>query len=64
MEEMIIKTNTAGRKAIVEMCDVALKVGGVQNLNRVNQILVSLAMIEEKLEGATIDGKDSETHGG
>jgi len=42
MEMMIIQTNDAGKKAIDGLCDVALKVGGLQNYNVVTQVLHAL----------------------
>ena len=42
MEMMIIQTNDAGKKAIEGLCDAALKIAGIQNLNVVNKILTAL----------------------
>ena len=42
MEMMIIQTNDEGKKAIVGLCDGALKIAGIQNLNVVNKILTAL----------------------
>ena len=42
MEMMIIQTNDVGKKAIEGLCDVALKVGGLQNYNVVTQVLHAL----------------------
>lgn len=39
MNPMIIMANAEGQKAIQGLCDVALKVGGLQNLQAVTQIL-------------------------
>ena len=45
MEKMIIQVNDEGKKAIDSLCDIALKVAGLQNLNKVIQILQSLKPI-------------------
>jgi len=52
MEELKIQVNEAGRKAIEELCDAALRVGGLKNFNRIGQILDGIEMIpiEEKVE--------------
>jgi len=42
METMIIQTNGEGKKAIEGLCDVALKVGGLQNYQVITQILHAL----------------------
>jgi len=42
MKTMIIQTNDAGRKTIEGLCDIALKVGGLQNMNTVIQVLQTL----------------------
>lgn len=39
---MIIQTDTEGRGVIEQLCDLALKQGGVSNLNQVNTILSSV----------------------
>lgn len=44
---MKIVVDEEGRKAIEEMCDMALKVSGIRNLNRVGQILAGVRMEEE-----------------
>ena len=45
MEKMIIQVNDEGKKAIEGLCDIALKVAGLQNLNKVIQILQTLRPI-------------------
>lgn len=38
---MLITVNQEGLKAIQTLCDVALKAGGIQNLDFVNKVLVA-----------------------
>jgi hypothetical protein len=45
---MIIKVDQDGNNAIVKLCDVALKTGGIQNLEAINIILKSLEEIKEE----------------
>ena len=40
---MLIKTDKEGREAVQQLCDVALKQGGLQNLNAINTILNSIS---------------------
>ena len=55
---MIIKTDADGKDAIEQLVDIALKKGGIQNLNAANLILSSLKPLpkpepepdEEKVE--------------
>lgn len=42
---MIIQVDLEGRKVIEQLCDIALKQGGVKNLNQVNSILRSVTML-------------------
>lgn len=42
---MIIQVDQEGRKVIEQLCDIALKQGGVKNLNQVNSILRSVTML-------------------
>jgi hypothetical protein len=42
---MVIQTDKEGGKVIVDFCDMALKVGGKQNLGLVNQVLACLREI-------------------
>jgi hypothetical protein len=65
MATPIIRVNDEGRKAVEELCDAALKVGGLRNLPRTVEILRGIEMIPsaEKPElGELTDGKDSEAH--
>ena len=48
---MIIQVDKEGENIIQQLCDVALKQGGIKNLNAINKTLSSLKVIEEpKLE--------------
>ncbi len=49
---MKILTDEEGKKVITQLCDIALKQGGVQNLNPISVILNSIELeeIEEKEE--------------
>lgn len=42
---MIIQVDQEGRHAIQQLCDIALKSAGMQNLNPVNKILRSVEML-------------------
>ena len=42
---MIIQVDQEGRSAIQQLCDIALKSAGVQNLNPVNTILRSVMLL-------------------
>ena len=50
---MKIVVDKEGRKAIEEMCDMALKVSGIRNLNRDGQILAGVQMEEEPPQSET-----------
>ena len=41
---MIIQTDKEGKDVIEQLCDIALKQGGVSNLNQVNAILKSVVV--------------------
>ena len=45
---MIIKTDSEAKEILVQMCDLALKTGGLQNMNVVQAILNSIQVIEDK----------------
>lgn len=45
---MKIIADKEGRKKVEELCDLALRGGGLQNLKEVNKILESVEDIEEK----------------
>lgn len=47
---MKIKVDKRGQEAIQQLCDIALKSGGIQNLNGINTILVSMELLSEKDE--------------
>lgn len=48
---MLIQVDKEGRETVQNLCDIALKVGGIQNLRSVNIILSQIKMIEpEKKE--------------
>lgn len=50
---MIIKIDKDGKNAIEQLVDIALKQGGIQNLNAANLILHSIELLPEpeKKEG-------------
>ena len=45
---MIIKADKEGMDKIRNMCDICLRVGGMRNLDEINQILKSIEKIKEK----------------
>jgi hypothetical protein len=44
---MLIYADSDGRKVIQELCDVALKAGGLQNFNRIGTILNSIQPLDQ-----------------
>ena len=44
---MIIQTDKEGRDVIQQLCDIALKQGGVANLNQVNAILRAVVVLPQ-----------------
>lgn len=44
---MIIQVDKEGKAVIEQLCDIALKQGGVNNLNQVNAILKSVCILPE-----------------
>jgi hypothetical protein len=47
----MIVVDKAGKKAVRELCDLALKVGGMQNFDHVRNVLDSVEFIEDKKNG-------------
>jgi len=47
IEKPIIMVNNAGRVIMEQLCDIALKSGGIKNYNGVTQILTSLKALPE-----------------
>ena len=47
---MIIKADKEAGKILMDLCDVALKVGGMKNLNTINKIVDNINIEEEKEE--------------
>jgi len=45
---MVIRVDQEGREAIQQLCDVALRVNGITNLEGVNIILRAVEEIEEE----------------
>ena len=45
---MVIKVNMVGKEAIMQLLDIALKTGGISNLQATQNILASLEIITEK----------------
>jgi hypothetical protein len=49
---MLIKVDAEGKEAIKQLCDVALKFGGINNLDAINVIMSSVRPIEDRIEAA------------
>ena len=63
---MKILVDQEGRNVISQLCDIALKQGGVQNLNQVNLILRSVRLLptlEEPTKPKSPEKKDEATGG-
>jgi len=58
-EELVIKVNQAGKSVIEQLCDLALRQGGLGNLNQINLVLKSLILIKSKEEKEVNCGRDS-----
>ena len=62
--KMIINVDQEGRKAVQQLCDIALKSAGMQNLNPVNMILRSVKLLpasvvnEETPQPKSLEKKD------
>ena len=57
---MVIRVDQEGREAIQQLCDVALRVNGIANLEGVNTILRAVESIEEEGDGTeAVPFKDS-----
>ncbi len=48
---MIIKTDPEGKKLLENLCDVALRAGGIKNLQEVGRLLQSIELIKKKKDG-------------
>lgn len=46
---MIIRTDEEGQQAIVQLCDIALKTGGLKNLDSINTILNGVTLIQKQV---------------
>lgn len=57
---MKIQCDEEGKKAIIDMCDIALKVGGLQNLNTVGLVLNSIQPIPAAETPPIEDSKEEE----
>ena len=44
---MIIQVDSEGQKAVEALCDVALKIGGLQNMKGVQQVLMAVKPFEK-----------------
>ena len=53
---MKIACDKKGKEAILQLCNIALKTGGLQNMQGVSEVLNSIKVIEENEEQA-IDNK-------
>jgi len=49
-EELVIKVNSTSKNVIEQLCDLALKQGGLGNLNQINLVLESMVLITPKDE--------------
>ena len=47
---MKINCDEEGNKALLQLCDIALKSGGIQNLQGITQILNAIKIEEKKEE--------------
>lgn len=47
---MKIQVDKEGREAVEQLCDIALKAGGTQNLNGIVAILKAVTDIKEEVE--------------
>lgn len=45
---MKILCDKKGKEAILQLCDVALKTGGLRNMQRISEILKSIENVEHK----------------
>lgn len=54
---MIIKTDEKGKQAIEQLCDAALKLGGVQAYNGVGEVLRSVELIKPDKKTGVNDGQ-------
>ena len=58
---MILNVDKEGKHVIEQLCDIALKQGGIQNLNQVNFVLKSAKLIPvSKLEDAEPETEELE----
>ena len=57
---MVILVDKEGHDSVIALCDIALKVGGVQNLNKTNQILSSMRMVPPQINKKP-DEQDGDT---
>ena len=46
---MIIRTDEEGNQAIVQLCDIALKTGGIKNLEAINSIIKGITIIQKQV---------------
>ncbi len=50
---MLIKADKEGQDAIIKLCDIALKTGGIPNMAPVNSIMTSVTLIEADTQEET-----------
>lgn len=57
---MIIKTDVEGKNVIGQLCDIALKQGGMQNRVQINMIMDSIELLPEpdKIDPSTFWHKE------
>lgn len=46
---MIIQVDQEGKSVIEQFCDIALKQGGIKNLNQINLVLSTMVLISKPL---------------
>jgi hypothetical protein len=52
---MIIKVDNGAKEILIQMCDIALKTGGIQNMNAVKAVLDSIQIIEKEYDLDSLD---------
>ena len=60
MGKYYIKVNTETAKVIHDLCDVALKAGGINNLEVVSNLLNSISLVEPDMPELKSDEKSKE----
>lgn len=58
---MEIRTDQEAKVAIEQLCDIALKQGGLQNMNGVGKVLASIKLIKEQIPQKESENPDAGT---